>query len=134
MASEGGGIREWINGPVGKWVVGVVVVLLVGGAVAMWVFRSPGQQAEVERVKQMGRKHPYACLNKDCGATGIIQVAWDATYPAECPVCHRKQAMTGFKCVNPSCGKIFAQSDKSVFFCPYCNKKYTNIMAGQNRP
>ena len=127
MASEGGGIREWINGPVGRWVVGLGVVLLVGGAVAMWINSPGGQNAEVDRIKKMGRKHPYVCLNKDCGATGIIEVEYDATYPVVCPKCGQKQAMPGRRCTNPACNKIFLQVEKPEFFCPYCHKRYVSM-------
>jgi len=116
-------VREFLNSALGRVVViGALVLILAGGAFR--ILRD-STQIEADQIRAQGRNVLYYCST--CGAGGEIHVAFDATFPMDCPKpgCDGK-AVRAFRCANPKCRQIIAAEDRPVYSCPHCGYVYDN--------
>lgn len=128
-----GGIREWANGPAGKWVVGVACLLAIGTAVTLVIRGGWGANSAAERIRKLDQKYDYYCPN--CKTGGEVSLAHDVIFtssaPTECPNCRKKTAVPGFLCENPRCRKISRSAEGAVYYCEHCGQKYRRMMVNR---
>jgi len=121
--------------------VGIVgALVLLGGAVAIFVFGSDDSADTRDRLRSAGRKVLYTC--QACKATGKITVQvdkdnpglMDHQFPQPCPECKATKAVLGLKCTK--CTIIFPKppSNQLLYYCPDCGAKYDLRPGGLTAP
>jgi len=131
MASrDGGGLREWINGPVGRWVIGALALVAIAAAVFIWTRDTTGLEGARGTIVGKGRRVFLYC--KGCGHAGRSWVPFDTTYPTTCPKCSAAKAIVGFKCTK--CARVFEAPDAPIFKCPHCGMQFDRAMAHSKEP
>jgi DNA-directed RNA polymerase subunit RPC12/RpoP len=119
-------LREWLNGPAGRWVAGGFAVAALTAAAAIFLRDDTAGRAEAIRAR--GHTVYYVC--KACGQTGRTHKPFEETYPVACPQCWARQAVEGFPCVN--CDHVLENPKKEilVFHCPHCRFTYNRRALG----
>ncbi len=106
-------LREWMNTGLGRWTAITAAVVVLGVAALVFLRDSTGVRADAIRAK--GRDVLFYC--RACQATGQVHIAWDEKFPLECPQCHERQAVPGFRCGK--CRRIIEVKSDLVYRCPY---------------
>jgi predicted RNA-binding Zn-ribbon protein involved in translation (DUF1610 family) len=107
-------VREWINSATGRWVAIGAAVLAVGGAAAVFLGGTGGD--ERDEIRSGKQSVVYYC--PACGEGGQARVGWDEKFPLKCPRCGRQQAVRGRPC--PRCGNIIEKKNEPRYLCPNC--------------
>ena len=112
----------------------VAVALVPIALAAVHFLRDPGADRR-RAILAMPKNIVFYC--RACKGTGRARVPSDQKYPMVCPLCGRKEAVPGFRCVgvrgvDPAtgkgipCGKIIERKSDPVYTCPHCGKVYDN--------
>ncbi|KKL56996.1 hypothetical protein LCGC14_2239830 [marine sediment metagenome] len=126
----GARLRDWINEGAGRWITMIVAVLVVGGAVAVFVKYSGGPGSKARAAAKAGRRSYYVC--PACDAKGEMRVPYGVKWPVACPKCKEVKAIAGILCRK--CSKIIPAVDKPFFRCPECGATFDTRFTDQGNP
>jgi len=130
-------LRERTNTGAGRWVTAVLA--LAAMALAVVYFLRDTEADRRQAIRAMPKNMLFYC--RACKGTGRARVPSGQKYPMACPLCGRKEAVPGFRCVGRigtdpasgkpvSCGKIIEKKSDPVYTCPHCGKVYDNRVGG----
>jgi DNA-directed RNA polymerase subunit RPC12/RpoP len=96
--------------------LGVFGVLLIAGAVALYVQLRPPRGGEGTD------RYPVCVRCASCGHTATVQVPFGHTFPMECPACGDRACQMVWECRD--CGSRFVpQQTGTVVRCPECDSQ-----------
>ena len=104
------------------YVVGGIVLLLVGRGLLAWIGPPPSDSAE-RRVQHVD--YHVICTNPDCGHHFVLRREKGyGRWPATCPACEQRTGEEALRCNSPACqGRwVLPIEEDGRLICPHCRE------------